>query len=275
MTPQTHDLAALRRIAETIARKAGDGLRAAYHRPREIEYKGEIDLVTQADRDSEAAIVAALREHFPDHAILAEEAAGAGAEGYISRDVPMWVVDPLDGTTNFAHGFPVFAVTMALVDGGEPVVGVTYDPMRDELFSAARGRGAQRNGEPIRVSETGTLRKALLATGFPYDRHVAEDNNIESLSRFIRRAQGIRRAGAAALDLAYVACGRLDGYWEFRLHPWDVGAGILLVREAGGVVTDYAGWRGSDLPLCGAEIVASNGRIHEDMVGVLREIYGG
>jgi myo-inositol-1(or 4)-monophosphatase len=271
MTPHTYDLIAMRRIVEGIARAAGDGLRDAYHRPREIAYKGEIDLVTQADRDAEAAIIAALRERFPAHAILAEESATSGLEG----DGPTWVIDPLDGTTNFAHGFPVFAVSIGLVDCGEPLVGVVYDPLRDELFAAARGQGAALNGAPIRVSPVGELRRALLATGFPYDRHVAEDDNTESFSRFIRRAQGVRRAGAAALDLAYVACGRLDGFWELRLHPWDVGAGILLVREAGGLVTDYAGRPDSGLPMQGAQVVASNGRIHGEMIGVLRELYGG
>lgn len=267
MAPHPQDLIT---TIEDIAREAGNGLREAYHRPREIGYKGDIDLITQADRDAEAMIVAALREHFPAHAILAEES----AEHALERDVPTWVIDPLDGTTNFAHGFPVFAISIALVDGGEPLVGVVYDPLRDELFGAALGQGAALNGAPIHVAQVSELRRALLATGFPYDRHVAEDNNTESFSRFIRRAQGVRRAGAAALDMAYVACGRLDGFWEFRLHPWDVGAGILLVQEAGGLVTDYAGRRDTDLPIQGEQVVASNGQIHGEMIGVLCELYG-
>jgi myo-inositol-1(or 4)-monophosphatase len=270
-SPQPHDLIAVRETVEGIARKAGEGLRAAYARPRKIDYKGDIDLVTQADLEAEAAIVSALQAHFPAHAILAEESAGSVHEA----STPTWVIDPLDGTTNFAHGFPVFAVSIALIDSREPLVGVVYDPLRDELFSAARGHGAALNGTTIRVSQIDALRRALLATGFPYDRHVAEDNNTDSFRLFIRRSQGVRRAGAAALDLAYVACGRLDGFWELRLHPWDVGAGILLVREAGGVVTDYAGSPGSDLLLQGAQIVASNGHIHAEMLGVLHELYEG
>lgn len=269
MPSQQHDLTGAQDIAKAIAIVAGNSLRDSYHRPRKIDYKGDIDLVTQADRDAEATIVAALRERFPSHAILAEES----AKHTLEDNALTWVVDPLDGTTNFAHGFPVFAVSIALIDGGDPLVGVIYDPLRDELFAAARGRGATLNDTPIRVSPVDALRRALLATGFPYDRHVAEDNNTESFCRFIRRAQGVRRAGAAALDLAYVACGRLDGFWEFRLHPWDVGAGILLAHEAGGLVTDYAGNSDGGLPIQGEQIVASNGLIHAEMIDVLRELY--
>lgn len=245
---------------------AGEGLRAAYTQPRQVEYKGEVDLVTPTDRASEALIASSLRHAFPDHAILAEEGGGtAGGNGLI------WLVDPLDGTTNFAHSFPVFAVSMALRGPEGLLVGVVYDPLRDECFTAARGQGAWLNGRPIHISDCLMLDKALLATGFPYDRRTVEDNNVAAFGVFIRRCQGIRRAGAAALDLAYVACGRLDGYWEMRLKPWDVSAGALLVREAGGMVTDYQGQAHEVLD--GHNIIASNGRIHNELILTLSEIY--
>lgn len=244
-------------------------MREAYAHPRHVEHKGAVDLVTQADRASEEAIVSALRAAFPGHAILAEE--GGGAE--LGSGGPIWLVDPLDGTTNFAHGFPVFVVSMALRDDAGLAAAVVYDPLRDECFSAARGRGASLNGAPVHVSACPDLDRALLATGFPYDRRTAEDNNVRSFGTFIRRCQGIRRAGAAALDLAYVACGRLDGYWEPRLQPWDVAAGMLIVREAGGRVTDYTGDDGQPGTIHNREIVASNGRFHGEMIAVLSELY--
>jgi myo-inositol-1(or 4)-monophosphatase len=177
-------------------------------------------------------------------------------------------VDPLDGTNNFAHGFPHVGVSLGLLDGGRPVVGVVYDPLRDELFSAFARGGTRLNGRPVRVTDEERLDDAFLATGFPYDRRTAPDNNVERLDHFLRRSQGVRRAGAATLDLAYVACGRLDGFWEIRLKPWDVAAGSLLVQEAGGRVSDFAG--GGDY-LSGDAIVASNGHIHEQMLRVIRE----
>ncbi len=254
--------------AERIARSAGELVRAAYSKPRRVSHKGKIDLVTQADHESEAAIVAGLRKAFPDHAILAEEGSQIdNSSGLI------WLVDPLDGTTNFAHGFPVFVVSLALRWDQETVVAVTYDPLRDECFTAAEGLGTCLNGQPVRVTEVSQLEGALLATGFPYDRHHAVDNNTSAFSAFIRRAQGVRRMGAAALDLAYVACGRLDGYWELRLYPWDVAAGILLVREAGGRVTDYAGLEASEPLLSGKQIVASNGLLHAAMLETLQDVY--
>lgn len=243
-------------------------LREAYHQPRDIRYKGNINLVTQADEDAERMILSALRESFPDHTILAEEsgATHGGSSHYV------WLVDPLDGTTNFAHAFPVFAVSLALRGpDGDLLLGVIYDPLRDECFAGARGGGVTMNGAPVRVTGEDTLRRALLATGFAYDRHTAPDNNTAAFARFIRRAQGVRRAGAAAIDLAYVACGRLDGFWERALHPWDVAAGILLVREAGGTVTSYTG--GEDGLYAGESIVASNGRLHPAMLEVLAELY--
>ncbi|MGF1506670.1 MAG: inositol monophosphatase family protein [Anaerolineae bacterium] len=258
----------IREQAQRIAREAGALLLEEYDKPRQINHKGRVDLVTQADGASEQLIVERLQAAFPDHRIVAEE------EGEVAGGDLTWYVDPLDGTTNFAHGFPVFAVSMALVQAGEPVVGVIYDPMRDELFAAERGGGAYLNGKAIFVTGAATLEDALIATGFPYDHLTAEDNNTRALSVFLRRVQGLRRAGAAALDMAYVAAGRLDGYWEMRVKPWDVAAGVVLVREAGGMVSTYEGRRTS-LFEGEMRIAASNGRIHEEMLDVLKEVYNG
>ncbi len=249
-----------------IAHKAGSVLRQGWGQVAHVGYKGEVNLVTEYDTRVEAMVIAALRRAFPDHAIHAEEE-GDVETGNGPQAPYKWLIDPLDGTTNFAHGFPAFAVSLALTHRGVPVVGVVYDPVIDECFAAARGHGARRNGRPIHVSPTPTLNTALLATGFAYDRRTRPDNNVGHFAHFIRRCQGLRRAGAAALDLAYVACGRLDGFWELRLHPWDVAAGILLVQEAGGRVTDLEG--GPDY-LSGEQIVASNGHIHDEMLAVLR-----
>lgn len=256
------NLDAVLRTAAAIARQAGQVVLEGWGRAGTIGYKGEVDLVTDHDRRSEALIVAALQRAFPDHAIHAEE---KGAVNH-TRSPYLWLIDPLDGTTNFAHGFPVFAVSLGLLHRGEPLVGVVYDPARDECFSAIRGGGATLNGRPIRVSSVPSLDTALLATGFPYDRRARPDNNVGLVARFVRRCQGLRRAGAAALDLAYVACGRLDGYWELRLHPWDVAAGALLVLEAGGQASDLIG--GPNY-LSAEQIVASNGPIHAQMLEVL------
>jgi myo-inositol-1(or 4)-monophosphatase len=240
-------------------------LRSAYRRPRQIDYKGEVDLVTSADLAAEKLIVSAVRDVFPDHAILAEEGGGDQSGDHV------WLIDPLDGTTNFAHGFPVFCVSIALRGPEGLLVGVVYDPLRDECFTASRGQGAHLNGEPVHVSACPALDKALLATGFPYDRRTVEDNNVHAFSVFIRRCQGIRRAGSAALDLCYVACGRFDGYWEMRLKPWDMSAGALIVREAGGRITDY---RGREHGVSDSyNIAASNGPIHPEMLSTLAEIY--
>ena len=253
---------------ESIARDAGKLLHEAYHQPRHIDFKGTVNLVTETDRNTEKVIVETLRQVYPDIAIQAEE--GSAAQG--SSDL-IWQIDPLDGTNNFAHGFPAFAVSIALYDGSTPLLGVVYDPMRDELFSAVTGQGATLNGQPIHVGQPTELVHGLLATGFSYDRQEVEDNNVVALSRFLRTAQGIRRAGAAALDLAYVACGRLDGYWEMKLHPWDVAAGLLLVCEAGGTVTGYAGQPNDDYLITARSIVASNGKIHDAMLSVLSDVY--
>jgi myo-inositol-1(or 4)-monophosphatase len=254
--------------AEAIAREAGALLRDAYSKPREISYKGVVELVTQSDVAAEKIIVDGLIKAFPDHAIFSEEGSRRDtSDGYL------WFVDPLDGTTNFAHGFPMFAVSMALRDAEGLLVGVVYDPLRDECFTAARGHGAHLNGQPVRVSPTPLLDKSLLATGFPYDVRTTADNNVEAFGVFARRCQGIRRAGAAALDLSYVACGRLDAYWELRLQPYDIGAGVLIVREAGGTVTTYSGDPSDHTILLAESVVASNGLIHSEMLSTLNEIY--
>jgi len=252
-------------VAVEVAHEAGALLRERFGHVQRVTFKGEVNPVTEADTEAEALILARLREAFPDHRILAEE---GGGDEWREPGPPIWLVDPLDGTNNFAHGFPHIAVSLALVDGGSPVVGVIYDPLRDETFAARAGGGATLNGEPVRVSQVRRLADAFLATGFPYDRRTAPDNNVARLDHFLRRSQGVRRAGTASLDLAYVACGRFDGFWEIRLKPWDVAAGVLLVREAGGRATDFAG-----TPDClsGEEIVASNGLIHEEMLRVIRE----
>jgi len=230
-----------------------------------VRFKGAVNPVTETDTAAEALIITGLRSAFPDHRILAEE---SGGDDWRAPGPPIWVIDPLDGTVNFSHGFPHVGISLALLVEGEPVVGVVYDPLRQETFATTAGGGATLDGRPIHVSDAERLADAFLATGFPYDRRTAADNNVERLGHFLRRSQGVRRAGAAVLDLSYVACGRLEGFWELGLNPWDVGAGILLVREAGGRVTDFSG--GSD-HFAGRTIVASNGRIHQQMLQVIRE----
>ncbi len=224
-------------LAVSIATEVGKLQRDRIDEPHTVETKSsEIDLVTEVDRLSEQRILERIRDARPDDAVVCEETSGqAGTSGLL------WVVDPLDGTTNYAHGFPHFAVSIGVERDGVREVGVVYDPMKDELFTATRGGGATLNGRSIHISSERELRRALLATGFGYDVHHAKVDNLEFFARFIKRAQAVRRAGSAALDLAYVACGRFDGFWELSLHPWDVAAGILLVEEAGGHVTDLYG----------------------------------
>ena len=258
MSPSDGMLAA----AIDAARQAGALLHSYWERGVVADHKGDIDLVTEADHASEALILQLLRERYPDHAFLAEESGASGASSHV------WLIDPLDGTTNFAHGYPQFSVSLALQIDGQTEIGVVFDPLRDELFTAQRGRGAFLNGRPIRVSATPDLAHSLLVTGFPYDRQTSEHNNIREHRAFLMQSQGVLRAGSAALDLAAVACGRLDGYWEFKLNPWDWAAGILLVEEAGGRVTDEWGREVGPKPY---GVVASNGQIHGEMLDVLRE----
>jgi myo-inositol-1(or 4)-monophosphatase len=250
-------------MAEHIAREAGAILREGYGNARHVEHKGAVDLVTEFDHRSEAFVVARLRQAFPDHSLHAEESGQAVAGGEYE-----WLIDPLDGTTNFAHSFPIFAVSLALTRRGQLVLGVVYDPLRDELFAAEAGGGATLNGARLQVSGEADLGRSLLATGFPYDVRTNPHNNFAQFQQFQLRSQTIRRLGSAALDCAWVAAGRLEGYWEFRMKPWDVGAGALIVREAGGRVTTAEG----DEAFLGRDsIVASNGHIHEQMLRVLRE----
>jgi myo-inositol-1(or 4)-monophosphatase len=261
--------------AESIAREAGALLRDFYHRGVRAEYKGDVDLVTEADRASEALIVARLREAFPSHGIYGEEGTRQG----LDREF-RWYVDPLDGTTNFAHGFPVFCVVLgcerrapglAPEEDGEIVAGVIYDPLRDEMFSAVRGAGATLNGAPIRVSRTKSLQESLIATGFPsHKRHCSP--NVHFYQEFTLRSHGVRRAGSAAIDMAYVACGRLEAFWEFQLNPWDTSAGYLLIEEAGGRVTHFDG---SKFTLDSREVLASNGIIHPAMEHLFADMFAG
>lgn len=257
-------------VAVAIAREAGALVREGFGGLGKVDFKGAVNPVTETDRASERLILERLRARFPSHRILGEEYGETpGDDASVGPACPMWFIDPLDGTNNFAHGLPHFAISLALRVEGAMVVGVVYDPLRDEMFAALRGAGATCNGRPIHVSTTQKLQDAFLATGFPYDRRVAASNNVRTLDDFLRRSQGVRRAGSAALDLAYVACGRFDGFWEPRLSPWDVAAGALLVEEAGGCVSDFGG--GRTRLLSGEEVVASNGHIHREMLRVLRE----
>jgi myo-inositol-1(or 4)-monophosphatase len=251
-------------VAKAAAVKAGSILRERISGSREVTYKGEINLVTEMDRLSERMVVEIILEAFPDHGILAEEEAQIeNSSGFL------WIIDPLDGTTNYAHGYPSFSVSIGLESSGDVVVGVVYDPMRDELFSAARGQGAFLNGNPIAVSRTDVLIRSLLATGFPYDRAVSKENNLNYFNALIMASQEIRRSGSASLDLCALAAGRLDGYWELKLHPWDVAAGSLIVQEAGGELTDFSGKRSS---IRDNEILASNGRIHGQILEIIDRV---
>ncbi len=247
--------------ASAAAKESGRILMEEFGRRPEVYYKGRINLVTDVDRRSEAAIVAFLHHRFPDYTILSEE-----GEGYEGKREASWIVDPLDGTTNYAHGFPFFAVSIALQQRGKLRCGVVYDPLREEWFRAAEGGGAYLNDEPIHVSDTDLLQEALLCTGFPYDLKEHFEMNLNHFRNFSMQARAVRRPGAASLDLSYVAAGRLDGFWEFKLKPWDMAAGALLVAEAGGTVSDAGG---GPLDVFGDEIVASNSRIHQSMLDVL------
>ncbi len=249
-----------------IAREAGALLMAYFARRVKIEYKGEVDLVTEADRASEALITDRIHARWPRHSIMAEEGTRTQGSGEYQ-----WYVDPLDGTTNFAHGFPVFCISMAVEQQGKLGAGVIYDPTRDELFSAERGRGAYLNSRRIHVSKVARLAESLVATGFPsHKRH--KNPNIHFYHQITLRTHGVRRAGSAALDLAGVACGRFDGFWEFNLNPWDTAAGVLLVEEAGGQVTDLTG---GAFRIDSREVVASNGLLHSDLLREFAAIMAG
>jgi myo-inositol-1(or 4)-monophosphatase len=260
----------LREACAEAARRGGAVLRQRFGARRTIEFKGGIDLVTDADRASEAALLGFLHHRFPGSAVLAEESGRSGAD---AATAPLrWYVDPLDGTTNYAHGVPHFAVTVAVEDREGLSAGATWDPLRDELFTAARGEGARLGQDPIRVSSAAELSQALLVTGFPYDVHRDAEGPLRLFGAYLRRARAVRRFGSAALDLAWIACGRFDGFWEAKLKPWDVAAGILLVREAGGAVADFAG--GGD-PLHGGTICAAGPGLQPLLLQVLAEARGG
>ena len=261
--------------AAEIAREAGGRLREFLAQGVETEYKGDVDLVTVADRAVEKLILERLSVAFPSHGIYGEEGTRERMEGEFR-----WYVDPLDGTTNFAHGFPQFCVSMGLEQrapgmppeqDGTLVAAVIYDPMRDELFTAERGQGARLNGKPMRVSKIPDLAESLISTGFPSRKRHASPN-VHFYQEFTLRSHGVRRAGSAALDLAYVASGRLDAFWEFNLNPWDTAAGILLVQEAGGIVTDFAG---NPFHLDSREILASNGLIQAELVALFDDMFAG
>jgi myo-inositol-1(or 4)-monophosphatase len=262
-------------VAEGIARKAGALLRGFYEKGVATEYKGDVDLVTEADRASEALVVERLKAAFPHHGIYGEE----GTRDHLEAEY-RWYVDPLDGTTNFAHGFPAFCVVLGLEHrplglgadaDGEIIAGVTYDPLRDEMFVAEKGRGAWLNGRQIKVSKTKILAESLTATGFPsHKRH--RSPNIHFYQQMTLRSHGVRRAGSAALDLAYVACGRLDGFWEFNLNPWDTSSGVLLVQEAGGTITHFDG---GPFTLDSREVLATNGLIATEMQHLFADLFAG
>ncbi len=259
----THSLQTFLDIATEAALAGGAVLQTYLGKLEDIQEKGRPgDLVTEADKGAEAAILAVIQRHFPDHGILAEESGklGGAESGFL------WAIDPLDGTTNFAHQYPFYSTSIGLLIDGIPQVGVIFDPSRQELFRAAQGLGATCNRRPIRVSRTKDLSRSLLVTGFAYDRHETPDNNYAEFCRLTHLTQGVRRGGSAAIDLAYVACGRLDGYWERGLSPWDIAAGVVIVQEAGGKVTAYD--EGAFMMDSG-RILATNGQIHRALSGEL------
>lgn len=251
-------------VAWQAASAAGALIRENWQQAKEIYYKSTIDLVTTVDREAEKRIVEILQQRFPDHSILAEEETAV----LRSRSDYRWIIDPLDGTTNFVHSYPQFGVSIALERGGEIILGLVYDPLREECFRAAKGEGAFLNESRIQTSKVGELDKALLATGFPYDRRDRAAFYLAFFKAFLVRSQGIRRNGAASLDLCYLACGRIDGFWELKLRPWDTAAAGLIVREAGGTLSDFSG---KEFSIWGEETLASNGLIHAEMLDVIRQ----
>ena len=249
-------------VAQEAAHKAGSMLKKNMGEVREIAFKGAVNIVTNFDKRSQEIICEHLSSRFPDHDFLAEE------DFHQDRGSDFrWIIDPIDGTTNYAHNFPVFCVSIALENKGEIIAGVVYDPLREEMFYASKEGGAFLNGDKISISCIAELQKSLLATGFPYDIWESQVNNLDHFTNFITRAQAIRRCGAAAIDLCYVACGRFDGFWELKLNPWDIAAGALIVTEAGGSMSDFQGEKFSTY---GDETLASNGVIHDQMIKVLQ-----
>lgn len=264
-------------VGRQAALAAGAVMRLNYLKPHRITLKGAIDPVTETDLQAQELIIGLIRQHFPDHAFLAEEermgegskagGAGVGGAGVSPAHLNRWIIDPLDGTVNFAHGFPAFCVSIAFEAEARLEYGVVYDPLRDELFEARRGEGAFLNREPVRVSKTERLDRALLATGFPYDIRERVQETMARLGRVVGAAQGVRRAGSAALDMCYVACGRFDGFWEENLKPWDTAAGLLLIEEAGGRITTFGG---GPYEIYSPNILASNDVLHEALLALIR-----
>ena len=252
-------------IAVETALKAGKYLKSRIKKPKKIQFKGEINLVTDSDLGSEKIIINSIKKAFPNHKILAEETSKSYKP---KKNEYYWVIDPLDGTTNFAHGYPLFAVSIALIYNEQILLGVAYNPMLNELFTAQKGRGAYLNGKEIKVSDTSNLSKGLLATGFPYDIKKDPKTNLLNYAKFQLSARDIRRDGSAVLNLCYTACGRFDGFWESKLHPWDTASGFLIVKEAGGRVTDFGGKK---FNIYKKGILASNGLLHNSMLKVLNK----
>jgi myo-inositol-1(or 4)-monophosphatase len=254
------------RVARQAAQAGGAILMEYYGKIKAIEHKGDIDLVTEADRKSELKIVSMIKDAYPHHRILAEESGDSGdASSYT------WIVDPLDGTTNYAHRYPCFCVSIAIEYEENIIHGVIHDPVRKELFTAAKGKGAYLNGTPINVSSTQELNNSLLCTGFPYDVREDMESNMDLFRSFLMQAQAVRRDGSAALDLCYTAAGRFDGFWEQKLHPWDVAAGSLILSEAGGELSSY---QGEPFSIYSPEILASNGLLHRQMLAVVNDVSG-
>ncbi len=247
----------------SLARQAGDILRSSFGQHLQVDHKSLIDLVTDADRRSEQFLLSHIRQHFPTDRIMAEES--GELKGTHDRQ---WYIDPLDGTVNYAHGLPIFSVSIAVAEAGELHLGVVYDPMRDECFSAERGQGAWLNGKPIHAAQAADLDHALLVTGFPYDIRTNPQNNLDHYAHLALHSQGVRRLGSAALDSCYVACGRFDGYWELWVQSWDVAAGGLIAREAGAVVTNIAG--GTDFISPPQSILAANPQLHPLIMAELK-----
>ena len=261
--PSPSECEAFKNVASEAVQVSGEILQKYSKVGFTIEQKTQQNLVTDADRESERTIVALIKQAYPSHQILAEE-------GGIHSTQPspyQWIIDPLDGTTNFIHGFPLYNVSIGLEYEGTCILGVVLDPTRSELFVGERGGGVTCNGQPIRVSQVSELDKSLVATGFRDDIRETTNNNLDELCRFILRTQGVRRTGSAALDLCYVACGRFDGFWEMKLNPWDTAAGAVILEEAGGMLTNYDG---ESYSIYSKKIMASNGHIHEQMLAVLQ-----
>jgi myo-inositol-1(or 4)-monophosphatase len=245
-----------------ISKEAGEIVREGFGKNFSIDYKTNItDMVTEIDKKSEAAVINFIKKEFPSHAVLAEES----GEHKSSSDY-LWVIDPLDGTTNFAHGLPIFAVSIGVQKNGKIICGVVYDVMKDEIYSSEIGSGSFRNGQKLQVSTNDDLRKSMLVTGFPYDIQVNPDFAIERFAAFLKTSRAVRRLGSAALDMCYVAAGVFDGFWEVHLHPWDMCAGKLIIEEAGGVVTNFAG---EEIDIYSKQILATNGKVQKRMMEVL------